>query len=48
MSNGSKHQQPMTSGLDLGDGYSYVCLIDAENVEVVELGKRRIKGSPFP
>jgi hypothetical protein len=35
---GSKEHPPMTAGLDLGDKYSYLCLIDQENGEVVEDG----------
>jgi len=31
----------MTAGLDLGDRYSYLCLIDTENAEVVERGRLR-------
>ena len=31
----------MTAGLDLGDKYSYLCLIDRENGEVVEEGRLR-------
>ena len=43
---GSK-QQPMTTvGLDLGDRYSYLCLIDSESGEVIEEG--RLRTSPEP
>jgi transposase len=31
----------MTAGLDLGDKYSYLCLIDTENGEVIEEGRLR-------
>jgi transposase len=31
----------MTAGLDLGDRYSYLCLIDADNGEIVEEGRLR-------
>jgi hypothetical protein len=31
----------MTAGLDLGDKYSYLCLIDTQSGEVVEDGKLR-------
>ena len=31
----------MTAGLDLGDSYSYLCLIDTEDGEVVEEGRLR-------
>ena len=37
----SKEQPKMTVGLDLGDKYSYLCLIDLENGEVVEEGRLR-------
>jgi hypothetical protein len=33
-------QQPMTTaGLDLGDKYSYLCLIDSQSGEVIEEGR---------
>jgi hypothetical protein len=38
---GSKGQTKMTAGLDLGDRYSYLCLIDTQNGEVVEEGRLR-------
>jgi transposase len=41
MSDGSKHQPQMTAGLDLGDKYSYLCLIDSESGEVMEEGRLR-------
>ncbi len=31
----------MTAGLDLGDKYSYLCLIDSEGGEVIEEGRLR-------
>jgi len=31
----------MTAGLDIGDRYSYLCLIDTENGEVMEEGRLR-------
>jgi len=31
----------MTSGLDLGDKYSYLCLIDTQSGEVMEEGRLR-------
>ena len=37
----SREQPKMTAGLDLGDRYSYLCLIDRENGEVVEEGRLR-------
>jgi hypothetical protein len=38
---GSTEQPQMTAGLDLGDKYSYLCLIDTEGGEVMEEGKLR-------
>jgi hypothetical protein len=38
MSDGSKVQPNMTAGLDLGDKYSYLCLIDTVSGEVMEEG----------
>jgi hypothetical protein len=35
---GSKEQPLMTAGLDLGDKYSYLCLIDQQSGEVIEEG----------
>ena len=44
---GSK-QQPMTTvGLDLGDKYSYLCLIDSESGEVIEEGRLRTSPEAF-
>jgi transposase len=41
MSDGSREQPKMTAGLDLGDIYSYLCLIDTESGEVIEEGRLR-------
>jgi hypothetical protein len=41
MSDGSKGQPKITAGLDLGDKYSYLCLIDIESGEVIEEGRLR-------
>lgn len=41
MTNGSKEQRRMTAGLDLGDKYSYLCLIDTESGEVLEESRLR-------
>jgi transposase len=41
---GSKQQPMTTAGLDLGDKYSYLCLIDSESGEVIEEG--RLSTSP--
>jgi transposase len=38
---GSKGQPKITAGLELGDKYSYLCLIDTESGEVVEEGRLR-------
>ena len=38
---GSKQHPRMTAGLDLGDKYSYLCLIDQEGGEVIEEGRLR-------
>jgi hypothetical protein len=35
---GSKQQPMMTAGLDLGEKYSYLCLIDTQSDEVIEEG----------
>jgi transposase len=41
VSDGSREQPKMTAGLDLGDKYSYLCLIDTETGEVMEEGRLR-------
>ena len=38
---GSKEQSKMTAGVDLGDKYSYLCLIDTLSGEVIEEGRLR-------
>jgi transposase len=38
---GSREQPKITAGLDLGDKYSYLCLIDTASGEVVEEGRLR-------
>jgi transposase len=38
---GSSEQPQMTAGLDLGDKYSYLCLIDQQSGEVIEEGRLR-------
>ena len=50
---GSKLQPRMTAGLDLGDRYSYLCLIDTQNGEVVEevelpRSRGRVASKPRP
>jgi transposase len=37
----SREQPKMTAGLDLGDKYSYLCLIDRHSGEVIEEGRLR-------
>ncbi len=37
----SKQRPRMTAGLDLGDKYSYLCLIDQESGEIMEEGRLR-------
>jgi transposase len=41
MSNGSTEQLKMTAGMDLGDKYSYLCLIDTESGELIEGSRLR-------
>ena len=41
MSDGSKDQPNMTAGLDLGDRYSYLHLIDTEDGQMIEEGRLR-------
>jgi hypothetical protein len=38
---GSKEHPNMTAGLDIGDKYSYLCLIDTESGEIVKEGRLR-------
>src|SRR5215216_3278191 len=44
---GSRSEPKMTAGLDLGDRYSYLCLIDTENGEVIEEGRLRTTPEAF-
>ena len=37
----------MTAGLDLGDKYSYLCLLDDESGEVIEEGRLRTTPEVF-
>ena len=43
----SKGRPKMTAGLDLGDRYSYLCLIDQESGEVMEEGRLRTTPEAF-
>jgi transposase len=44
---GSKERPLMTAGLDLGDKYSYLCLIDTQSGEVTEEGRLRTTPEAF-
>src|ERR671921_496459 len=44
---GSKVQPKVTAGLDLGDNYSYLCLIDTQSGEVIEEGRLRTTPETF-
>jgi transposase len=44
---GSSEQPQMTAGLDLGDKYSYLCLLDQHSGEVVEEGRLRTTPEAF-
>jgi transposase len=41
MSDGSSEQPRFTAGLDLGDKYSYLCLLDQQSGQVIEEGRLR-------
>jgi transposase len=48
MNDGSREATPMvTAGLDLGDKYSYLCLIDTDTGKVVEEGRLRTTPETF-
>jgi transposase len=42
-----KEQPHMTAGLDLGDKYSHLCLIDTQNAEVIEQSRLRTSPEAF-
>jgi hypothetical protein len=44
---GSKQQPQTTAGLDIGDRYSYLCLIDQHSGEVIEEGRLRTTPEAF-
>ena len=46
MTDVSKGRPKFTAGVDLGDKYSYLCLIDTDSGEVVEEG--RLRTTPRP
>jgi transposase len=45
--NGNNERPQVTAGLDLGDKYSYLCLIDQESGEMVEEGRLRTTPEAF-
>jgi transposase len=47
MSDGSKERPKVTAGLDLGDNYSYLCLIETQSGEVIEEGRLRTSPEAF-
>jgi transposase len=47
MGDGSKGAVKMTVGLDVGDKYSYLCLLDNESGEVIEEGRLRTTPEAF-
>jgi transposase len=44
---GNRERPKMTAGVDLGDRYSYLCLIDTDNGEVIEEGRLRTTPEAF-
>src|SRR5215207_10558651 len=47
MTNGSREHSKMTAGLDLGDNYSHLCLLDAGSGEIVEESRLRTTPEAF-
>ncbi len=47
MTDVSKERPKTTAGLDLGDKYSYLCLIDQDSGEVIEEGRLRTTPETF-
>jgi transposase len=47
MDDGSKGQPKITAGVDIGDKYSYLCLIDTASGEVIEEGRLRTTPEAF-
>jgi transposase len=47
MDNGSNEQPQLTAGLDLGDKYSYLCLLDTESGELIEESRLRTTPETF-
>jgi transposase len=44
---GSSEQPKVTAGVDIGDKYSYLCLIDTQSGEVIEEGRLRTTPETF-
>jgi transposase len=44
---GSRSEPKMTAGLDIGDKYSYLCLIDTQGGEIMEEGRLRTTPEAF-
>ena len=44
---GSKERPKVTAGVDLGDNYSYLCLIETQSGEVIEEGRLRTTPETF-
>jgi len=44
---GNRDEPKMTAGLDLGDKYSYLCLIDQQSGEVIDEGRLRTSPEAF-
>ncbi len=42
MTDASKGEYAVTVGLDLGDRYSYLCMLDTQSGEVIEEGRLRV------
>ena len=47
MTDGSRGEPTMTAGIDLGDRYSYLCLLDTESGEVIEESRLRTTPEAF-
>jgi transposase len=47
MSDGSKERPRTIAGLDIGDKYSYLCLLDQQSGEVIEEGRLRTTPEAF-
>jgi transposase len=47
MTDGSRGELKMTAGIDLGDRYSYLCLLETESGEVIEEGRLRTTPEAF-